>query len=265
MRKLLRSKDILLLILAGIGDLTEEVKDSFHLMSRSYESMYGFVPMRYKKNNFLQTVSRNLKTHDIEKVLKDGKVYLRLTSIGKTKVYRDFPILSLTRRWNKHWAVVVFDIEEKTKIIRNRFRDKLKSLGFGMLQKSIWISPLDIGEDMREVIHSIGLSKNAYVMQVSGFIFGDPKELVRQIWRLDKLEERYIRLKSRVDTINQLIKKLNDRINKREAKVRSKYIYDLSRKKRQVMREYLEFVVQLPPLPKELLPISLRDLHFKIH
>lgn len=265
MRKLLRSKDILLLILAGIGDLTQEVKDPFHLMSRSYESMYGFVPMRYKKSNFLQTVLRNLKTHDIEKVLKDGMVYLRLTSIGKTKVYRDFPILSLTRSWNKHWVIVVFDIEEKTKVIRNRFRDKLKSLGFGMLQKSIWISPLDIGEDMREVIHSIGLSKNAYVMQVSGFIFGNPKELVRKVWHLEKLEEDYLKLKNRVETINQLIENWNDRINKREAKVRSKYIYDLSRKKRQAMRGYLEFIVQLPPLPKELLPVSLRNLHFKIH
>lgn len=265
MRKLLRSKDILLLVLAGIGDLAEEVKDPLHLVSSSYKSMYGFVPSRYKKSNFLQTVVRSLKTHDIEKIVKDGMVYLRLTSIGKTKVYRDFPILSLTRRWNRHWIVVVFDIEEKTKVIRNRFRDKLKSLGFGMLQKSIWISPLDIGEDMREVIHSIGLSKNAYVMQVSGFIFGDPKELVRKIWRLEKLDEDYFKLKKRVDTINQLIKNWNDRINKREAKVRSKYIYDLAKKKREAMRECLEFIVQLPPLPQELLPVSLRYLHFKIH
>lgn len=260
MRKLLRSKDILLLILAGIGDLAQEVKDPLHLLSSSYESMYGFVPRRYKKSNFLQTVVRNLKTHDIEKVLKDGKVYLRLTSMGKTKVYRHFPILSLTRKWNKHWIIVVFDIEEKTKIVRNRFRDKLKSLGFGMLQKSIWISPLEIGEDMREVIESIGLSKNAYVMQVSGFIFGDPKELVRQIWHLEKLEEEYIRLKSRLDTLNQLIKNRDDRIKKSEAKVRNKYIYDLARKKREAMREHLEFIALFPPLPKELLSTSFRDL-----
>lgn len=260
MGKLLRSKDILLLILAGIGDLAEEVKDPLHLVSSSYKSMYGFVPRRYKKSNFLQTVARNLKTHDIEKIVKDGKVYLRLTSIGKKKVYRDFPILSLTRKWNKHWVIVVFDIEEKTKVIRNRFRSKLKSLGFGMLQKSIWMNPLDIGEDMQEVIYSIGLSKNAYVMKVSGFIFGDPKELVKKIWHLEKLEEEHIRLKNRLDTVNQLIKEWNDRIKKSEAKVRSKYIYDLAKKKREAMKEYLEFMVQFPPLPKGLLPISLRDL-----
>ena len=267
MRKLLRSKDILRLILAGIGDLAEEVRDPLHLLGSSYESMYGFVPRRYKKSNFLQTVSRNLKTGDIEKVAKNGKVYLRLTFAGKTKVYRDFSILSLTKKWNRHWVIVVFDIEEKTKTVRNRFRGKLKSLGFGMLQKSIWISPLPMGEDMKEIIETIGLSKQAFVMEVSGFIFGDPKELVRQIWHLDRLEEEHIRIKSKIDSVNQLIKNANDRIKKSEAKVsnkRNNYIYELERKKREAMREYLEFIVQLPPLPKELVPTSLRDLFSQI-
>ncbi len=261
MRKLLRSRDILFLILAGIGDLAEEVKDPLQLMSRAYESMYGFVPSRYKRSNYLQTVARTLKTNDIEKVYKDGKVYLRLTSMGKSKLYRDFPILNLTRKWNSHWVIVVFDIEEKSKRVRNRFREKLKSLGFKMLQKSIWISPLPIGEDMKETIGAIGLSKNAYVMEVSGFIFGDPKELARQIWHLDKLEEEYIGIRKKIENRIQLIRNANDRIQKSEAKVRSKYIYDLKKKKREAMREYLEFVVKLPPLPVELLPVSLRNAY----
>lgn len=263
MRKLLRSKDILFLILAGIGDLAEEVKDPLHLLSSSYESMYGFVPRRYKKSNFLQTVRRNLKTHDIEKVLKDGKVYLRLTSIGKTKIYRDFPILKLTRKWNKHWAIVVFDIEEKAKLVRNRFRKKLRSLGFGMLQKSIWISPLSMGEDMKEVIETIGLSKKAFVMEVSGFIFGDPRELASKIWHLDKLDDESTRVKKNIENVNQLIRNRNDRIKKSKAKFsgkRNNYIYELEKKKKEVMKKYLEFIVQLPPLPMELLPVRLRDI-----
>lgn len=259
MKKLLRSRDILLLTLAGIGDIAQEVQDPLHLLSKSYESMYGFVPKRYKKSNFMQTVWRNIRTHNMEKIVKDGKVCLRLTSIGKTKVFRDFPILSLTKRWNKSWVIVVFDIEEKSKIVRNRFRNKLKSLGFGMLQRSVWISPLDIGEDMREAIYSIGLSKDAYVLKVSGFIFGDPKELVRKIWHLERFEEVHIRLKNRIDSLNQLIRNRNDRINKSEGEVRNKYIYDLARKKREAMRGYLEFIVQLPPLPQELLPNSFKD------
>jgi len=264
MKKLLRSRDILFLILAGIGDIAEEVRDPMNLASLAYKNMYGFIPRRYSRSNFLQTVGRSLKTGDIEKIVKDDKIYLRLTPAGKTKVYRDFPILGLTKKWNKHWVIVVFDIEEKSKAVRERFRNKLKSLGFGMLQKSIWLSPLSIGEDMKEVIESIGLSKDAYVMEVSGFIFGDPKELVRRIWNLEELEEVYTRLRNRVDTVNQLLKKVSDRANKREAKLRKSqksYEYDLTRKKREEMRAYLEFIANFPPLPKELLPKSLSNVY----
>lgn len=261
MKKLLKPKDILLLGLAGVGDILEEVRDPLSLGASVYKNVYGFIPRSYTRNNFLQMVNRSLKTGDIEKVVKDGKVYLRLTSAGKNKVKRDFPIVNLTKKWNKHWVIVIFDIEEKSKGVRERLRNKLKSLGFGMLQKSIWISPLAIGEDMKEVIESIGLSKDAFVMEVSGFLFGDPKELVRRIWYLDKLEEEYVELKNRIDTVNQLVEKVSDRGNKREAKFRNRYIYELSRKKREEMRSSLEFMVNFPALPRELLPKSLVNVY----
>lgn len=283
MGKLLRTRDIFLLTLAGIGDIAQEVKDPFQMMGKSYEAMYGFVPKRYKRSNFLQTVSRGFKTGHIEKIVKNDEIYLRLTSSGKKRLYRDFPILNLIQKWNKHWLIVVFDISEKSKSVRNNLRNKLKSLGFGMLQKSVWISPLSIGEDMREFINSIGLSKHVFVMEISGFILGDPKELVRNIWGLDKLEEDYFSLKTRIDHLNQLVGIESDRIENSEAKrvrdssgrdnpnkdSRSKEgkdyanrdrLNELLKKKREAMGNNLEFLVNFPALPRELLPKSLQDI-----
>lgn len=264
MRKLLKPKDILLLTLAGAVDLFEEAKDPMHLVSSAYESMYGFIPGRYKKHNFLQVVSRTLRTGDIEKIVKDGKVYLRLTSSGKSKTKRDFPITNLTKSWNKRWVLVIFDISEKSKSVRERLRSKLKSLGFGMLQKSIWISPLPIGKDMKEVIEATGLSKDAFVMEVSGFLFGDPKELVRKVWQLDKWEEEYIKIRNKLDTVNQLHEKISDRMKKREGELweRKSYDYYIDRNRRKIMRIYLEFLVNFPPLPSELLHGSLQNVFF---
>lgn len=260
MAKLLRARDLLLLTLAGIGDISNEVKDPLGLMSSSYEAMYGFVPRRYKRHNFSQLVNRNIKTGNIEKIIKDGKSYLRLTSAGKSNIFRDFPILSLTKKWDKKWVIVVFDIEEKSKSVRNNLRNKLKSLGFGMLQESVWISPLSIGEDMREFIHSIGLSGHVFVMDISGFILGNPKQLARSIWNLDRLENEYIGLEEKVDHLNQLIKEESDRINKSEAGVGKDKMYDLLRKKRVIARKKLEFVANFPPLPRELLPKVIQNI-----
>lgn len=260
MGKLLRVRDILFLILAGIGDVAEEVKDPVQTMGKSYETMYGFIPKRYKRSNFLQIVRRNLRTGDIEKIVKNDQVCLRLTSTGKKRLYRDFPILNLTKKWDKTWLLVVFDISEKAKSVRNNLRNKLKHVGFGMLQESIWISPLSIGEDMREFINSIGLSEYVFAMEISGFILGDPKQLVRRVWNLDRLEEEHFRLKKETDSINQLVKKESDRINKNKAKYSKDYINQLLKKKREIMRNKLEFVANFPPLPYGLLPKTLQNI-----
>lgn len=277
---------LFLLTLAGIGDVAQELKDPMQIMAKSYKAMYGFIPRRYKRNNFLQTVNRSFRTGDIEKIVKGDKIYLRLTSAGKKRLYRDFPILKLTKKWDKRWLIVAFDISEKSKSVRNNFRGKLKSLGFGMLQESVWISPLSIGQDMREFISSIGLSKNVFVMEISGFVLGDPKQLVRNIWNLDKLEENFLSLKTKINNLNQLIENESDRINKNEAKrvkdsrnknfsnkekdvnedniskgdINKNYMNELLRKKREVMKNNLEFLVNFPALPHELLPQSLQNV-----
>ncbi len=282
MRKLLRARDIFLLTLAGIGDVAQELKDPMQIMGKSYEAMYGFIPKRYKRNNFLQTVNRSFRTGDIEKIIKNGEIYLRLTSAGKKRLHRDFPILNLTKKWDKHWLIVAFDISEKSKSIRNNFRGKLKNLGFGMLQESVWISPLSIGQDMREFINSVGLSEHVFVMEISGFVLGDPKQLARNIWRLDQLEKDYLHLENNIKTLNQFIKTESDRINKNEAKrvkdsrnkekenankdninkgnINKDYVNELLKKKREVMRNNLEFLVNFPALPSELLPKSLQNI-----
>lgn len=265
MKKLLKPKDILLLGLAGIGDLMEEARDPLSLAASAYKNVYGFIPRRYTRNNFLQMVNRSLKTGDIEKIVKDGKAYLRLTSAGKNKVRRDFPITSLTKKWNKRWVIIIFDIAEKSRKVRDTLREKLRNIGFGMLQESVWITALPIGEDTREFINTLGLSENVFVMEVSHLILGNPKELAKRVWQLDKIEEKYIEIKKEIETVNQLIARLNDRSKQREAKTPKRqkisgHLYELKNKRRVLIKKLLDFVLCLPPVPKQLLPSQLRDL-----
>lgn len=266
MNKLLKPKDILLLGLAGAGDLFEEAKDPLYLVSSAYKNMYGFIPGRYKKHNFFQTVNRSLKTGDIEKIVKEGKIYLRLTSTGRNRVIRDFPIANLTKKWNKRWIILIFDIAEKSRRIRDLLRVKLRGVGFGILQESVWLTPLPIGEDTREFIDTLGLSKDVFVMEVSHLIFGDPRELTRRVWNLDKLEEEYTEIRREIERVNQLITGLNDRYKSREAKTLSErktsgYLYQLKNKNRMLMNKLINFVAYLPLLPQELLPQTLRNAY----
>lgn len=260
MKKLLRKRDILFLTLAGIGDTIEEVKDPLNLVSSAYENMYGFVPAEYRRHNFSSLVGRSFKTGYIERVIKNGEAYLRLTSAGKEHIQREFPVMSFSKTWNKKWIIVVFDIQETSRKQRNNLRNMLKNIGFGMLQQSAWITPLPIGEDVKESISHNGFYDNAFVLEVSHVLLGDPKILARRVWNLDKLEEVYLDLQNKKKKATESIVNTDGRHNKRyyKYKMEEKSGENLEEKLREQKKKLLEFIVTLPPLPRELFPAALQ-------
>ncbi|KKT82392.1 MAG: hypothetical protein UW79_C0007G0014 [Candidatus Yanofskybacteria bacterium GW2011_GWA2_44_9] len=73
-------------------------------------------------------------------------IRVRITAKGEEKVKRfDFDNLKLEKpkEWDRKWRIVIFDIPDKRKVARNIFRDKLREMGFVMIQKSVWVSPWD--------------------------------------------------------------------------------------------------------------------------
>lgn len=192
MAKLLRFKDKFLLGLGLLGDIFEQGKDPGGLVSSAYSQLYGFVPTSYKKSNFYTHISKLQRTGYLEKVVKNGVPYLRLTSTAKEDLYRDFPMLSLQKKkWDKKWRVVVFDIEERKRRKRNVLREKLRELGFGMIQESVWISPYDFLFDLREFLEEHNLDQVVFVMEVILLLAGDQFTLANRIWNLDQFNERY--------------------------------------------------------------------------
>lgn len=262
MKKLLRPKDILLLTIAGIGDIFQEISDPMQIMAKSYEAMYGFIPRQYTRKNFYQAVWRSVKTGDIEKVIKNNKAYLRLTTAGKSKVKRDFPLTGFSRKWNKKWVILIFDIEEKSRELRNILRNKLKNIGFGMLQQSVWITPLPIAKDMTEFVSDNNFKEYVFILEVSSVLLGDPKELARRIWHLDDLEEMQIDLNEEKKGLDKSLENLDGRLkngdindtgnignteNKEKIEIR----------KKELKKKQLELTLSLPFLFTELLPLGM--------
>ena len=252
MKKLFKPKDVLLLGLAGLLDAAEEIRDPFRLMSSSYKSMYGWVPRRYKRHNFNQLISRSLKAQLIEKVEKNGEVYMRVTTGGKKTIQRDFPMLSLQNKsWDRKWRIVMFDVEEINKQVRERLRVKLKELGFGMLQKSVFISPHDILKDFLEFSESSGISDYLYLLETQNLTVGDKDEFANRIWKLDELNERYKDIIDQIDQIkNSHMIVDSDRVKKSDSQMEE----EMRRIYADIRNSWLKIVIDDAFLPKTFLP-----------
>lgn len=251
MKKLLKPKELLLLGLAHLLDLFEEVKDPFGIAANSYKQIYGWVPRRYKRHNFGRLVKRELNTGNIEKVEKNGSIYIRITRGGKEKIKRDYPMLALSdRKWDGKWRIVIFDIAETSKIVRESIRLKLKELGFGMLQKSVWVSPHDVIVDFREYIRGKGLEDSVFAFETSYLLAGDPRTLAEKIWKLNEINQQYEEVFIALEKLKRMYIELCDR-NKQytmEEKMENEFT-DLKIR-------YLQVLLSDPFLPSQLLPMS---------
>lgn len=233
MSKLLRPRDRLILGIALLADAFDELRDPGGIMATSYKQVYGFVPSQFKKRNFANLVSRNLKTGNIEKIVRGNQVFFRLTSVGSEMAYRNYPLLALRKRkWDRLWRIVVFDIPQKKALLRDTLRKKLKNLGFGMLQESIWVSPHDFVTDLREFLEVRGLSEMVFVLEAKNIAGIPDKKIGVQAFHLDEVNKAYENL---LQEYSKLL-----RLGKNAVSI--------------LRSTYLEIFLRDPLLPKEFLP-----------
>ncbi|MBI2003558.1 MAG: CRISPR-associated endonuclease Cas2 [Parcubacteria group bacterium] len=78
---------------------------------------------------------------------KSNGLLVKITTKGYEVVefYESIEKMKLKKpeKWDRKFRLVIFDIPAKKKNARKAFIQKLKDMGFYMLQKSVWINPYD--------------------------------------------------------------------------------------------------------------------------
>ncbi len=222
-------KNSILFGLTLIDEVMREFRDPGGFLSFSYENLYGFVPSSYKRRN-LYTIVNRLKVNNDIALLKRGN--FQLTIEGKKGVFSHFPRLKfINQPWDGKWRIVGFDIEESERSLRNVLRQSLKLLGFGMLQKSLYISPLPVEGEVEELLLSNrDRLDNTYIFVSDRFFLEKKEELIDKVFHIKKLNDLYI----------NILKKLRSEKSEKE----------------HVLREFTGVSMEDPFLPRELLPES---------
>lgn len=118
---------------------------------------------RYNRGQFNQAIKRLKKQKLVKIVEKDGQTLVRITEAGRVRALRyklDEIQIKKAKVWDKKWRIVIFDIPEKYKRMREIFRDHLKTMGFYMLQKSVWVHPYPCFNEIEFLrqVYSIGIN-----------------------------------------------------------------------------------------------------------
>ena len=83
---------------------------------------------------------------------------MKLTNKGRVQTMLDALKDDKNHNWDGKWRIVVFDIPEKNRTIRELFRNRLKEWNFVRWQRSVWVSKSSVTEVLREYIKFLGIA-----------------------------------------------------------------------------------------------------------
>jgi len=103
--------------------------------------------LRYRAKTVL---GRLRHAGEIEFIERDGQIFARLTKKGRSTLELHKEKLRLAtppkKKWDHQYRLVMFDVPEKRKKVRDHIRREVADAGFLRVQDSAWIYPYDCEE-----------------------------------------------------------------------------------------------------------------------
>ncbi len=130
---------------------------------------FAYNPMlvgRDLKQSALSHALRRLREKGLVEKSDDinmGKIIYKLTEVG-----RDFLLLDKAEdqiEWDGKWRIVIFDIPENKRAVRNILRGRLKLWGFKRWQQSVWASKKNITQKLRKLIKELNIEDWVLVIE----------------------------------------------------------------------------------------------------
>lgn len=142
----------------------EKVADGYlyvdHIYRHPGSAWYGY---DFPKSSLRNAVWRLTKRGLIENDINEGKIILKLTEAGRKWVIKRSKEDEVS--WDGKWRLVIFDIPESHRKVRVTLRNKLKSWGFVLWQKSVWASRKNLTDELRKLIKDLGVQKWVLVIE----------------------------------------------------------------------------------------------------
>lgn len=104
---------------------------------------------------------------------------------------RIFHFHSPRDQWDGQWHLVTYSVPENEREARDRFRQELEWMGFGMLTNALWISPHDYRREIEQLAESLGMRGRVELFTARHDGFADARTIVARCWDLPAINARY--------------------------------------------------------------------------
>lgn len=135
---------------------------------RQHPSTYMYYGGRDVPKSALSKAISRLKGKKFIIGLNDnsGETILKLTDAGRSQLISSHEVEEI---WDGKLRIVIFDIPEQKRVIRNLFRRNIKKWGFKPLQKSVWVSKKNVMDKLMNYIKDLKMEQWVIVFESDKF------------------------------------------------------------------------------------------------
>lgn len=138
---------------------------------------------RMKRNGLLQVERKGARS-----LYSMSAQSAKTINAGAVRIFQ-FPAHRGT--WDGQWHLITYSIPEGEREARDRLRQELGWMGFGMLTNALWISPHDHGEEIETLAGSLGVRSRIELFTARHDGFSNPPSIVARCWDLKTINARY--------------------------------------------------------------------------
>lgn len=231
-------------------NLKEEIlltieEGTFYLLNPSALFRVG---LPYKPDSFYKTVTRLEREGLVKKTRKEKNIYIRLTDRGENLLKRHREATQqASHHWDHLWRIVIFDIPEDKNQLRRYLRSYLLTMGFGKVQRSVWISPYDFGKEVARFARKLKIADCVFQLVVKNFRDIPEKEIANLFWDIESLNLKYNRFIRRYSEKFEELQEVLRQTSENQDILWKRFLANLS-------WDYQSIAARDPHLPDKLLP-----------
>lgn len=127
--------------------------------------MHAFGMRDVKKSSMASALARLREKGYIDKDRFEERLIIKLTEAGRDWIMSNKSDDEI--EWDGVWRLVIFDIPEEHKRVRNILRRRLKIWGFTNWQKSVWASKKPLTDQIHKLVKELGVEDWVLVIETT--------------------------------------------------------------------------------------------------
>ena len=163
-----------------VSDFLETLKEMGKLLPLPFETPYQHMkrmrtmqPKKYYDSLYYLEKQGIIKTFSRKNVK-----YVQLTKKGEIETLLIKARINRQKKWDKHWRMIIFDIPETHRHLRDKLRQLLRRNSFHKLQASVFINPYPLNREAIVYLKESGLIEYIRILKISEI--DDDRELKRK-------------------------------------------------------------------------------------